>query len=128
VSPRVRSEERGTALVINLARPPLNILDLDTIADLDQTLAPLTTQSDVKILILHSTIPNVFSAGVNVADHARDRVKRMLESFHAIFRRLDALPQATIAAVDGLCLGNGCELAAFCDLVLATPGSSFGQP
>src|SRR5262249_50877011 len=62
------------------------------------------------------------------ADHARDRVGRMLESFHAVFRRLDTLHQATIAAVDGLCLGGGCELAAFCDVVLATPGSTFGQP
>src|SRR5262245_64642410 len=52
----------------------------------------------------------------------------MLGSFHALFRLLDDSPLATVAAVDGHCLGGGCELAAFCDIVLATPGSSFGQP
>src|SRR5262249_60720362 len=116
------------ALVVSLARPPLNVLDVDTFADLDRALAPLASRRDVKVLVLRSAVPGVFSAGVDVADHARDRVGRMLESFHAVFRRLDTLHQATIAAVDGLCLGGGCELAAFCDVVLATPGSTFGQP
>jgi cyclohexa-1,5-dienecarbonyl-CoA hydratase len=52
----------------------------------------------------------------------------MLEAFHEVFRLLDALPQATLAAVDGVCLGGGCELALFCDIVLATARSQFGQP
>jgi len=128
VSVSVHSEERGAALVVSLARPPLNVLDLDAIAALDRAIAPLASRRDLKVLVLRSAVPAVFSAGVDVADHARDRVGRMLASFHAVFRRLDVLPQATIAAVDGLCLGGGCELAAFCDVVLATPGSSFGQP
>jgi cyclohexa-1,5-dienecarbonyl-CoA hydratase len=41
---------------------------------------------------------------------------------------MDTLPQATVASVDGRCLGGGCELAAFCDVLLATPRSVFGQP
>jgi cyclohexa-1,5-dienecarbonyl-CoA hydratase len=52
----------------------------------------------------------------------------MLEAFHALFRLLDGMPQATVASVDGRCLGGGCELAAFCDILLATPGSVFAQP
>src|SRR5262249_48607441 len=125
VSLRVQSEEREAALVVSLARPPLNVLDVDTFAHPDRALAPPASRRDVKVLVLRSAVPGVFSAGVDVADHARDRVGRMLESFHAVFRRLDTLHQATIAAVDGLCLGGGCELAAFCDVVLATPGSTF---
>jgi cyclohexa-1,5-dienecarbonyl-CoA hydratase len=52
----------------------------------------------------------------------------MLDVFHTVFLILDVLPQVTIAAVDGRCLGGGCELAAFCDVLLATPRSTFGQP
>ena len=52
----------------------------------------------------------------------------MLEAFHGVFRILDALPQLAIAAVDGRCLGGGCELAVFCDVVLATKRSVFAQP
>jgi cyclohexa-1,5-dienecarbonyl-CoA hydratase len=52
----------------------------------------------------------------------------MLAAFHGLLRRIDALPQVSLAAVDGVCLGGGCELASACDLVLATPRASFGQP
>jgi cyclohexa-1,5-dienecarbonyl-CoA hydratase len=63
-----------------------------------------------------------------VRDHGKDRVSDMLEAFHAVFRLLDGMPQATVASVDGRCLGGGCELAAFCDILLATPRSVFAQP
>jgi cyclohexa-1,5-dienecarbonyl-CoA hydratase len=113
---------------VSLNRPPLNVLDIASIRELHRTLAPLADRRDVKVLVLRSALPRVFSAGVDVRDHTRDRVGEMLESFHAVFRLLDRLPQATVAAVDGTCLGGGCELAAFCDVVLATPSSTFGQP
>ena len=91
-------------------------------------LAPLAGRRDLKAIVFRSAIPGTFSAGVDVRDHTRERVAAMLEAFHGVFRRLHALPQATVAAVDGTCLGGGCELAAFCDVVLATPRSVFGQP
>jgi cyclohexa-1,5-dienecarbonyl-CoA hydratase len=52
----------------------------------------------------------------------------MLKHFHDIFRNLLALERITIAAVNGHCLGGGCELAAFCDIVIATDDAQFGQP
>src|SRR5204862_443369 len=69
-----------------------------------------------------------FSAGADVRDHTRERVGGLLDAFHSLFRRLDGLPQVTVAVVDGTCLGGGCELAASCDIVLATARSVFGQP
>jgi cyclohexa-1,5-dienecarbonyl-CoA hydratase len=78
--------------------------------------------------VFRSGIPGTFSAGVDVRDHSKDRVSDMLEAFHAVFRLLDDMPQATVASVDGRCLGGGCELAAFCDILLATPASVFAQP
>jgi cyclohexa-1,5-dienecarbonyl-CoA hydratase len=113
---------------ITLDRPPLNVLDIATIEGLAGMLASLETRRDLKAIVFRSALPRTFSAGVDVADHTRERVGRMLEAFHGVFRRLDALPQATVAAVDGTCLGGACELAAFCDIVLATPRSVFGQP
>jgi cyclohexa-1,5-dienecarbonyl-CoA hydratase len=121
-------EERPGSWWVSLDRPPLNVLDIPTIRELLATLEPLAGRRDVKVVVLRSALPRVFSAGVDVRDHTRDRVGEMLESFHAVFRLLDGLPQATVASVDGRCLGGGCELAAFCDVVLATPASTFGQP
>ena len=52
----------------------------------------------------------------------------MLEVTHGVVRKLLALPQATIAVVNGVCLGGGCELASSCDFILATEESSFATP
>jgi cyclohexa-1,5-dienecarbonyl-CoA hydratase len=124
----VRFEDKDGARWITLDRPPVNVLDIATIEALAAALAPLTDRRDLKAVVLRSAIPRTFSAGVDVRDHTRERVTTMLAAFHGVFRQLDALAQATIAAVDGTCLGGGCELAAFCDVALATPRSVFGQP
>jgi cyclohexa-1,5-dienecarbonyl-CoA hydratase len=124
----LRVEERGASLRLSLARPPLNVLDLAAIRELQGVLGGLRGRRGLKVVVLGSAVPGVFSAGVDVADHAPERAPAMLEAVHEVFEALDALPQATIAAVDGHCLGGGCELAAFCDVLLCTPASRFGQP
>jgi cyclohexa-1,5-dienecarbonyl-CoA hydratase len=124
----VHVQERGAAGYITLARPPLNVLDLPAIRALDDAVAGIAQRRDLKVLVLRSALDGTFSAGVDVAAHAPATAPEMLRAFHGVFRRLDALPQATLAAVDGRCLGGGCELALFCDVVLATARSTFGQP
>lgn len=128
MSPPFDLSERGAALRIRLERPPVNVLDIATIQALDEALRPLAARRDLKVLVLASGLPGVFSAGVDVAEHARDLAPAMLAAFHGLLRRIDALPQVALAAVDGACLGGACELAACCDFVLATPRSRFGLP
>jgi cyclohexa-1,5-dienecarbonyl-CoA hydratase len=117
-------DARVATLVLD--RPPLNILDLETIARLDEALSSL--DPDLQLLFLRGAGPRAFSAGVAVQDHTPDRVARALAGLHGAIRRLDALPAVTIAAVHGHCLGGGMELALACDLVLATDDARFGQP
>lgn len=57
-----------------------------------------------------------------------DLAPKMIETFHRIFRLMDRIPVPTVASVFSSCLGGGCEIAAFCDLVIASEGSKFGQP
>jgi cyclohexa-1,5-dienecarbonyl-CoA hydratase len=52
----------------------------------------------------------------------------MLDTFHGVFRRLWALDIPIVAAVQGAALGGGAELAAFCDLVVASDAATIGQP
>lgn len=124
----VSLEVQGGAAWLTLARPPLNVLDLPTIRLAYERLAALPPRADVKAVFVRSALPGVFSAGVDVADHAPERVRETLTSFHAVVRVLHGLPQPTVAMVDGHCLGGGCELALCCDLLLATPRSMFGFP
>lgn len=117
----------GAKARITLRRPPANVLDRALIAELDAALERVAA-SGASVLVLESADPRNFSAGVAVQDHAPEVVAETLRSFHALFRRLYAAPFVTIAKVRGRCLGGGCELALFCDLVIAADTASFALP
>ena len=112
---------------ITLDRPPLNILDLGMIEDLDAALDRAAARSGLVALVL-AGVGRAFSAGVAVEDHLGPRARPMLEAFHGVFRRLRALDCVTIAAVQGSALGGGAELATFCDVVIAADDATLGQP
>lgn len=118
----------GRRATLTLNRPPLNILDLDLLARLDEVLAGLRADEDLTILFLRGAGGRAFSAGVAVEDHATDKVGGMLDGIHGAIRRLRELPAITVAAVSGHCLGGGMELALSCDLVIASEDARFGQP
>src|SRR5437660_429373 len=111
---------------ITLHRPPLNILDVSMMQELDAVLERALPQCD--FVIFQGAGPKAFSGGAEIADHTAERVGKMLSAFHAVFRRLFAADCLKIAAVHGYCLGGGMELATFCDFVLAAESAQFGQP
>ena len=111
---------------ITLHRPPLNILDVSMMQELDAVLERALPQCD--FVIFQGAGPKAFSGGAEIADHTPERVGKMLSAFHAVFRRLFAADCLKIAAVHGYCLGGGMELATFCDFVLAAESAQFGQP
>ncbi|MEK6664898.1 MAG: enoyl-CoA hydratase-related protein [candidate division NC10 bacterium] len=116
----------GVARLV-LARPPLNILNIEMMEELNSALERVQALAEVRALVMAAE-GKAFSAGVAVEDHLGDRVKPMLEAFHRIFHLLRALPCPTVAAVQGAALGGGSELATFCDFVIASETATFGQP
>lgn len=113
---------------LTINRPPLNILNIATMEEMNDALSSLTDNKDVKVVILSGSGEKAFSAGVDVSDHTEEKVKKMLQVFHDIFRNLSKLDQVTVAALKGLTLGGGCEVALFCDLILAADNLKIGQP
>ena len=122
----VRVDVQKRVARITIDRPPLNVLDIATMRELDAALARVLPQCE--FLVFSGSGPKGFSAGAEVRDHAPERVGEMLGAFHAIFRRLARAECVTIAAVHGYCFGGGMELATFCDFVLATESAKFAQP
>jgi cyclohexa-1,5-dienecarbonyl-CoA hydratase len=121
---RVNVDQRTAT--ITLDRPPLNVMNIAMMRQIHEAIVSLTDRCD--ILILRGAGEKGFSAGADIADHAPDRVADMLDAFHAIFRELWCSPLITVAAVHGHCLGGGCELATFCDFIVAAESAVFGQP
>jgi cyclohexa-1,5-dienecarbonyl-CoA hydratase len=114
---------------LTLNKPPLNVLDIAMMREINAALEGLGDDPTVKVLVFQAAEGSkAFSAGVDVAEHTADMVEEMIEVFHCIFRLLDGLEVPTVAAVGGAALGGGCELALFCDMVIASEKASFGQP
>lgn len=121
-------ERQGRVASISIHRPPLNILDLETITTLRRCLAELMADNELQLLVLRGGGERAFSAGVAVEDHSPEKVPTMLQEFHGAISILRDMPAVTLAVVRGHCLGGGMELAAGCDLVVASDDSRFGQP
>jgi len=114
---------------ISINRPPLNVLDIPTMEELNDALRAVKARElEVRALVVTAEGEKAFSAGVDVADHTPDKVGRMVEVFHQIFHNLDGLTIPTVAAVKGAALGGGCELAIFCDMIVAADNLKIGQP
>jgi cyclohexa-1,5-dienecarbonyl-CoA hydratase len=119
-------KERKAILTIN--RPPMNILNIATMEEMNDALNTVADNKDVKVLTITSSGEKAFSAGVDVSEHTEDKVERMLQVFHDIFRNLGKLDQVTVAATKGFTLGGGCEVAIFCDLIFTADNLKIGQP
>lgn len=124
----MEATERSGALFVRIHRPPLNILDIPTIQEINQALDAAARRPEIRFVVFSGSGTKAFSAGVDVKDHTPDRVGEMLGNFHRIFRTLHSGDKISIARVQGHCLGGGCELALFCDFVIASEDARFGQP
>ena len=112
---------------ITLNRPPVNILNIAMMEEINDVLQSWQEKKDLKIVLFNAE-GKCFSAGVDVGEHMGDLAPKMIGVFHGMFRLMDTLGVPTVASVFGSCLGGGCELAIFCDLVIASEGAKFGQP
>ncbi len=113
---------------LTIDRPPMNILNIATMEEMNDAINSLKNEKNIKALIITGSGEKAFSAGVDVTEHTEEKVHEMLRVFHDIFRNLSTLSQVTIAAAKGFTLGGGCEVAIFCDLIFAADNLKIGQP
>ncbi|MCL0093649.1 enoyl-CoA hydratase/isomerase family protein [Dehalococcoidia bacterium] len=120
--------KQGEMARITIDRPPVNVMTLNTIAELNQALEGLREDPEVKVVIIRGNGERAFSAGVEVADHLGEKLPLMLEEFGRLFKSLRNVGKPVVAAVNGVALGGGCELVAGCDVAIASEKAQFGQP
>lgn len=97
-------------------------------AALKELCAELRETEDVRSLVLRGAGGRAFAAGNEIADFVDTDPVAYEDWIRELLEDLQALPQVTVAAVDGICVGGGLAVATHCDLRLATPHSRFGYP
>jgi cyclohexa-1,5-dienecarbonyl-CoA hydratase len=113
---------------ISINRPPLNILNNETLLELTMALEKARSDQSIFLVVITGAGDRAFSAGVDIRDHLPGKVSSTLSIFNKVFYTLRSLDKPTVAVVNGVALGGGCELAIGCDMIIASEKAQFGQP
>lgn len=125
-------ETRGKILIITLNRPEvLNAIRAITVKELQIVFDRFTKDSQLQVLLLTGKGDRAFSAGGDIKSMRGMTKKEAAEFAHQAHRLIDnieAMPKPVLAAVNGIALGAGCDLALACDLTIASERARFGEP
>ena len=126
----VRLERKDGIATLMLARPErMNALNLEALAALRVALEELYVDREVRAVIVTGAGDKAFCAGADLKERAgmsQDQVRRFLKHIREALSDLENLPKPVIAAVNGLALGGGTELALACDIRIAADTASMG--
>ncbi len=123
----IRRERDGRLLRLRLNRPKANLIDAEMIAALDSAFGGVAENPDILAVLLDHAGAH-FSFGASVEEHLPERCAAMIESLHALIKRMLACPVPILVAIKGQCLGGGLEVAVAGHLVFVAPDASLGQP
>lgn len=130
---KIKIEKRGRVALLVLNNPPMNVVTLDLTRQMGEALANLAADPDVGALILTGEGDRAFCAGSDIKEfpglvEKQAIVSTKLRFENKTYGEVAHFPKPTIAAIKGLALGGGLELAAGCDFLIASEVSRLGLP
>ncbi len=123
-------ETRGKVGIAWLNRPPANPLSPQVIGELRDLWQEV--DGKLRVLVIASSNPFTFSAGADIKEFTKmkpeEEGKELIDTGHGVLRAMERSSTVTIAAVNSLAFGGGCELAMACDFRIAADSATFAQP
>ena len=123
-------ETRDDIAIVWLNRPPANPLSPQVIRELTDLWQEV--DGNVRALVFASSNPFTFSAGADIKEFTKmkpdEEGRELVEAGHGLMRGMERSSTVTIASVNSLAFGGGCELAMACDFRIAADSATFGQP
>ncbi len=124
-------ERLGGAAKLTLNNPPLNLVTLGMTERLIEVLDELEGDDAVRAVVVTGAGEKAFCAGSDIKEFADVRdgvVEKKLARENEAFGRLESLSKPTVAAIEGLAYGGGCEISMTCDLRIVGAGAKFALP
>ena len=120
----------GPLALITINRPKKhNAISLATLDDLHGAVDLAADDDNIRVIAITGAGGKAFAAGSDLSEVVdRDFKKALQPIVQGLAEKLERTPKPTIAAIDGICMGGGLEVALGCDLRVATPQSRFATP
>ena len=125
-------EKKGYIAVATINRPKaLNALNSEVLSDLDELVATVKADDEIRALVITGSGEKAFVAGADIGEMStltKEGGTAFGKHGNDVVRAIETLPIPTIAAVNGFALGGGCELSMACDIRICADTAVFGQP
>ena len=120
----------GPLALVTINRPQRhNAISLDTLEELHGAVRLAATDDDVRVIAITGAGGRAFASGSDLSEVLHRDFRKALEPIvQGLADQLERTPKPTIAAIDGICMGGGLEVALGCDLRIATRRSRFATP
>lgn len=128
----VRVEKENKLAIVTIDNPPLNVISKQVFQSLLEIFTQLEDDDEVVAVLITGAGDMAFAAGADIKEFPQmmgnPKMKETVRESHAILTKIDQFPKPTIAVLNGMTLGGGCELALACDLRVAEANVQIGLP